>query len=501
MHLDFKNTYADLPEVFYQASIPEQVPDPYVVKINHPLAEQIGFDPSAFNSTTLAELFSGNKLLEGSRPIAQAYAGHQFGGLSPQLGDGRAILLGEIKPQASTSPEVQLLDIQLKGSGRTAFSRSGDGKATLYSVLREYLISEAMFALGIPTTRSLAVIGSGEKIVRDNKKVPGAILTRVAASHIRVGTFQYFAIRGDLDSVKQLADYTIERHYPKAKLAANPYLALLEQVIDKQIHLITQWMRVGFIHGVMNTDNMTVSGETIDYGPCAFLDNYNPSAKFSSIDAHGRYAFANQASIGYWNLTRFAETLVSLVDSDTDKSLELLTQTLEAYPQTFQATLLEVMRQKLGLASSMQETALQEDQRLVNEFLDILHQDEMDYTLAFRFLAQAVASDLHNDPLLDQVKNKERYQQWRSAWWAQLHKDEFDPVSSSAQMNRVNPIYIPRNWHVEQALTAAAESGDFSLFHEMHAVLKTPYTKQDNYTKYATTPVPSTTAYKTYCGT
>ena len=491
LKLNFNNTYIELPDSFYSASTPERVPEPYVVKFNHDLAVQLGFDPDDFSPDYLAQVFSGNNLLEGSQPIAQAYAGHQFGGLSPRLGDGRATLLGEINTQANT-----LLDMQLKGSGRTAFSRGGDGKATLYSVLREYLLSEAMFTLGIPTTRSLAVIGSGEKIVRDNREVPGAVLTRLASSHIRVGTFQYFAIRKDNEALKRLADYTIERHYPHVKELDNPYLGLLNEVIEKQIHLITQWMRVGFIHGVMNTDNMTVSGETIDYGPCAFLDTYDPDTKFSSIDTHGRYAFANQASIGYWNLARFAETLINLINPDENKSIELLTEAIDTYPDKFQISYLNVMRQKLGLFENGSK-----DPALINEFLNILHDDKIDYTLAFRYLSNAVSNEFQNDKLLELVNNKDRYEQWKTAWLERLNQQAADPIQRSKEMKAINPIFIPRNWYVEEALNTAADTGDFSLFNELHEVLKRPYTEQENFSKYATTPKPSSTNYKTYCGT
>lgn len=495
LNLNFNNTYVDLPDPFYSASTPEQVPAPYLVKFNHELAKQLGFDPDAFSPDYLAQVFSGNELLEGSQPIAQAYAGHQFGGLSPRLGDGRATLLGEIKTQSNS-----LLDMQLKGSGRTAFSRGGDGKATLYSVLREYLISEAMFALDIPTTRSLAVIGSGEKILRDNREVPGAILTRVASSHIRVGTFQYFAIRDDLDGIKQLADYTIERHFPHVKKLAKPYLALLTEVMDKQIYLIAQWMRVGFIHGVMNTDNMTVSGETIDYGPCAFMDIYDPGTKFSSIDTLGRYAFANQVSIGYWNLARFAETLISLVDPDPDRSLKLLTEAVETYPDKFQISYLDVMRQKFGLLDSSPDDTL-----IINEFFDILQEEKLDYTLAFRYLNHAAKNtknnQLYNEKPFADLENRERFENWKTIWLDRLNMDATDPLQRSAEMNQANPVFIPRNWHVEQALTSAADSGDFSLFNAMHEALKNPYKEQANYTIFASTPQPSSTDYKTFCGT
>ena len=494
--LNFNNTYVKLPEAFYQATMPESVSKPHLEKFNLALASELGIHVDAQDSEEMAAIFSGGQLLKGSEPIAQAYAGHQFGGLSPQLGDGRALLLGEL-----INPQGKRFDIQLKGSGRTAFSRGGDGKATLYSVLREYLMAEAMHALSIPTTRSLAVVASGESIIRDGVPVPSAILTRVASSHIRVGTFQYFAIRGENELVKQLADYTIKRHYPEAEDTDNPYLALLENVIDHQIHLITQWIRVGFIHGVMNTDNMTVSGETIDYGPCAFLDTYSPEAKFSSIDRRGRYAFGNQSAIGYWNLARFAETLVGLIHKDSDKSVELLTEVLQTYPEKMEQSLLRMHRQKLGLME-----ARTEDEDLIKEFLDILKQDDIDYTLAFRALTDDVhinsqESENDRDSFVRLIKSHERYSNWKRQWLNRIDQDYSGSMPRAKIMSQVNPIYIPRNWHVEQALITAADNNDYTLFDELYEVLQQPYTKQQGREKYANTPSPSTSAYKTYCGT
>ena len=488
--LKFHNTYAELPESFYSSTVPEQVTNPSLIKINQSLSADLGFSPDDYTEGYLAEIFSGNKLLEGSEPLAQAYAGHQFGGLSPQLGDGRACLLGEV--QTSTG---QLVDLQLKGSGRTAFSRRGDGKATLYSVLREYLISEAMYALGIPTTRSLAVVASGEDIMREGS-VPAGVLTRTASSHIRVGTFQYFAIRGDLEAVKILADYSIQKHYPELSELENPYIALLEAVMDNQIHLITQWMRVGFIHGVMNTDNMTVSGETIDYGPCAFLDAYDPQAKYSSIDTQGRYAFANQGPIGLWNLARFAETLITLIDKDEEKAIAQLTEMLETYASKFADKYSLMMHKKFGLIGNEPN-----DANIVNEFLEILQTDEVDYTIAFRALTDMVVNNFSDDGLSALITNSERYANWKVDWKNRLHDGSGELKASLELMQQANPIYIPRNWHVEQALNKAATDNDFSLFDDMLEVLKNPYTQQDAFEKYASTPYPSTSAYQTFCGT
>ncbi len=488
LSLKFHNSYAKLPESFYSRETPEQVANPHLLKINPELAEELGFSAENYSEDYLAEVFSGNKLLTGSEPLAQAYAGHQFGGLSPQLGDGRAVLLGEVVTPAGIN-----IDLQLKGSGRTAFSRRGDGKATLYSVLREYLISEAMHALNIPTTRSLAVVASGESIMREGS-VPAGVLTRTATSHIRVGTFQYFAIRGELEYVKTLADYTINKHFPEIKNEDNPYLALVTAVMDKQIALITEWMRVGFIHGVMNTDNMAISGETIDFGPCAFMDNFDPQAKYSSIDTGGRYAFANQASIGLWNLARFAETLIHLIDDDEETAISLLTEELEKYSEKFAIMYSQCMLKKIGL-SSMQ------DGRVANDFLDILHKNEIDFTLAFRALTKMFGTDFSDDDLKALCKNSEVYENWKTHWISLLEQDESPKQERLQAMQEANPIYIPRNWYVEEALKTAALEKDFTIFEEMLTVLKKPYTKNETLHKYATTPHPSTEDYQTFCGT
>ena len=490
LSLKFHNTYAELPESFYSSTVPEQVANPSLVKINQELAAELGFSPDDYTEQYLAEVFSGNKLLAGSEPLAQAYAGHQFGGLSPQLGDGRACLLGEVLSSSGKS-----LDLQLKGSGRTAYSRRGDGKATLYSALREYLISEAMHALKIPTTRSLAVVASGQNIMREGY-VPAGVLTRIASSHIRVGTFQYFAIRGELDSIKILADYSIQKHYPDIAEQKNPYLALIESVMERQIHLITQWMRVGFIHGVKNTDNVTISGETIDYGPCAFLDNYDPQAKFSSIDSQGRYAFSNQGPIGLWNLARFSETLITLIDSDEDKAIAQLTELLETYASKFADSYSAMMHKKFGILGNDPS-----DAQVVNEFLDILHADKVDYTLAFRELNSMVENNFTKDDLSKLISSSERYETWKIQWKYSLHDDAGELKANLEQMQCSNPIYIPRNWHVEEALNKAATENDFSLFNDMLDVLKNPYTQQDAFAKYASTPYPSTNDYQTFCGT
>jgi len=464
--LNFNNSYAQLPESFFDSCEPEKTQSPSLIKINQTLAESLGFNPNEFKKEYLAQVFSGNTLLHGSQPLAQAYAGHQFGGLSPQLGDGRACLLGEVNTQSGYS-----LDLQLKGSGRTAFSRRGDGKATLYSVLREYLISEAMYALNIPTTRSLAVVASGENIMRD-ASVPAAVLSRTATSHIRIGTFQYFAVRGDLESIKILADYSIQKHYPELYKLENPYLALLETVMQRQIHLICQWMRVGFIHGVMNTDNMTISGETIDYGPCAFLDTYDPQAKFSSIDSQGRYAFANQGPIGLWNLARFAETLITLVDTDEDQAISKLTQVLESYAEKFAIEYSRVMHKKFCIVGDEENATY-----IVNEFLEILQTDKIDYTLAFRALSNMIENNFASDDLSKFVNSKEKYTHWKSQWKKHLYNESGTLKASLEDMQKSNPIYISRNWHVEQALNTASNDNDYKIFDELLAKNQTQKNK------------------------
>ena len=427
LSLKFHNTYAALPESFYSTETPEQVANPQLLKINPELATELGFSVENFSEKYLADIFSGNKLLAGSEPLAQAYAGHQFGGLSPQLGDGRACLLGEV-----VSPSGKSIDLQLKGSGRTAYSRRGDGKATLYSVLREYLISEAMYALGIPTTRSLAVVASGENIQREGS-VPAGVLTRTASSHIRVGTFQYFAIRGELENIKILADYTISKHFPEVQNQENPYLALVTAVMDTQIYLITEWMRVGFIHGVMNTDNMAISGETIDYGPCAFMDNFDPQAKFSSIDSGGRYAFANQASIGLWNLARFAETLIHLIADDEETAISLLTEELEKYSEKFAVVYSQSMLKKIGLSPK-------QDGRVANDFLDILHKNEVDFTLAFSALTKMLETNFSEDDLKALINDEQTYDTWKTQWMSLLEKETSSKEERLKAMQESNPI-------------------------------------------------------------
>ncbi|MFZ4289194.1 protein adenylyltransferase SelO [Variovorax sp. HJSM1_2] len=484
----FDNTFARSLDGFFVPWLPERVPAPAMVKLNHALATELGLDAGALDSPEGAAIFAGNQVPEGATPLAQAYAGHQFGGFSPQLGDGRALLLGELIDVFG-----QRRDLALKGSGRTPFSRGGDGKAALGPVLREYLMGEAMHALGIPTTRVLAAVTTGEQANREGLP-PGAVLARVAASHIRVGTFQYFAARGDTDKLRQLADYTIARHDPAAAQADNPYLALLVGTSQRQAALIAQWMAVGFIHGVMNTDNMTLSGETIDYGPCAFMNQYDPSTVFSSIDHHGRYAYGNQPPIAQWNLARLAEALLPLVDADRDKAVAAVTKVLHSFPVLYEQRWLALMRQKLGL-----EAAQEDDLTLVNDFLALLQAQGVDFSQAFRGLGEDVDSRAHARNLFIDLA---AFDAWTSRWHRRLAKEVATPGSRAGAMQQVNPVYIPRNHKVEEALAAAVERRDFAPFEQLLTVLSQPFSTRVEWAEYAQPATPAQAlGYQTFCGT
>lgn len=477
---NFDNTYAQLPSSFYRSQNATLVREPRMVVFNHALAESLGLDAKRLAEENGRFIFSGNESPAGAEPLAQAYAGHQFGGFT-MLGDGRALLLGE-----HIAPDGARFDIQLKGSGQTPYSRRGDGRAALGPMLREYLISEAMHALGIPTTRSLAVVATGEPVMRD-AVLPGAVLTRVASSHIRVGTFQYAAAIDDAAALKALADYTINRHYPDLAAAENPYLALLYAVIDRQAALIAKWMHVGFIHGVMNTDNMAISGETIDYGPCAFMDCYDPKTVFSLIDHHGRYAFGKQPSIAQWNLARFAETLLPLLHADSDQALELAEDAIQAYPGKYEQYWLAGMRAKLGL---LDEEA--EDMALVKDLLTCMHKHSMDYTKTFRDLA--TEQSIRTSPEPD-VKA------WAERWQSRLRRQAATPAEATAVMLAANPAVIPRNHLVEAALTAAVENNDLGPFEKLLAVLASPFEETADNAEYRMSAPPSRWPYQTFCGT
>ncbi len=489
MRIGFEHTYAALSPRFYVQVNPATAANPQLTVFNRSLAEELGLDPDVIERHAAA-LFSGNELAEDSTPIAMAYAGHQFGHFVPQLGDGRAILLGEIKDSDGV-----LRDVQLKGSGRTPFSRGGDGRAALGPMLREYLISEAMHALGIPTTRSLAVVTTGEQVFREGV-LPGAVLTRVAASHIRVGTFQYFAARGDQDAVRALLDYVIARHYPEARDADVPALAVLEAIADRQAKLVAEWMRVGFIHGVMNTDNMALSGETIDYGPCAFMDSYHPQTVFSSIDHGGRYSYASQPGIAQWNLARLAETLLPLIDADTDKAVALATAVLEGFIGRFEAYFLERMRRKLGLVSTEEG-----DAELIQQLLSAMQNARADFTLTFLTLTLAAQGAGEQASLRALFAEGSEIDSWLHDWQLRLTRDPQSIAERVATMQLANPEFIPRNHLVQAALDTASESGDLAPFRQLLGILQRPYQHQPESAEYALPPPPSELPFKTFCGT
>jgi serine/tyrosine/threonine adenylyltransferase len=483
---DFDNTYIHLPGNFYHRWMPIPVSNPQLISFNHELAEELLMENR--DKVILAKVFSGNIVPAGAYPIAQAYAGHQFGYFVPQLGDGRALLLGEVIDRQDIRR-----DIQLKGSGQTPFSRMGDGRAGLGPVMREYIVSEAMHKLGIRTTRSLAAVTTGEPVYRETI-LPGAVLSRVAASHIRIGTFEYFAASGDQEFVQVLADYVINRHYPEAKEAQNPYLALLESIIEAQAQLIASWMHVGFIHGVMNTDNMAISGETIDYGPCAFIDNYDPMMVFSSIDRYGRYAFGNQPPIALWNLTRLAETLLPLLDLEPMKAMAKAEMVLNNFLPHFQQYWLKGMRKKLGLLNEEGD-----DKSLIEALLNLMHRGNADFTLTFRLLADVVeGKDVAFRQLFDTTQDLDL---WIQGWLTRCARQPQSPDERAKGMRLVNPAYIPRNHRIEQAIQAATERQDFSLMERLRQALSRPYVEQDSFTDLMLPPLLSERVEHTFCGT
>ena len=486
----FSNSYARLPEHFFARLDPTPVARPRLIMLNRPLAEQLGLNITAVDLDTLAAILGGNLIPAGAEPISMVYAGHQFGNFVPQLGDGRAILLGEMFDHAGVRR-----DIQLKGAGRTPFSRRGDGRAALGPVLREYLLSEAMHALGIPATRALAAVATGEPVYRESR-LPGAILTRVAASHVRVGTFQYFAARGDNNSVRQLADYVVDRHYPGAKDAERPYLALLQAVAERQASLVARWMLAGFIHGVMNTDNMAISGETIDFGPCAFIEAYDPAAVFSAIDEFGRYAFGNQPQVAQWNIARFAEALLPVIDSDPNRATELALEVIAAFPAWFERDWIAGMRSKLGLTIPQDG-----DLDIVKGLLDVMHANEADFTLTFRRLCDAAGNSENDAGPRALFADPYAYDRWAATWQYRLAREPRSPEERSQAMRRANPAFIPRNHRVEQALDAAVEREDFAPFSELLLVLSRPYEEQDAYLEYALPAQADERVFRTFCGT
>lgn len=478
MGTPFDNTYARLPERFFSKQTPAQVPHPRLLRKNEALAAELGIDPAWQD-------FSGNTIPEGAEPIAQAYAGHQFGGFVPQLGDGRAILLGEVIDQKG-----KRRDIQLKGAGRTAFSRGGDGKSALGPVLREYIVSEAMHALGVPTTRALAAVSTGEIVVRE-EPTPGGVFTRVAASHIRVGTFQYFAAREDTEALELLTHHCIGRHYPGALEAENPALAFLENVVEAQAGLVAKWLPLGFIHGVMNTDNCSISGETIDYGPCAFMDDFHPDCVFSYIDRNARYAWGAQPNIAHWNLTRLAETLLPILDPSPEKAKELAQDALGKFVTAFQTPYLENFLSKLGLDT---KSDLESGAAFVKSTLGTLANEEIDFTLFFRHLTLVAAGDQRSD-LAGLFKNPASAGRWLKDWQA-FPK----PPGHVEKMKATNPILIPRNHRIEQAIQAAYQD-DFTLFNRLADALVNPFEENPEYADLEAAPLAHEKVKNTFCGT
>lgn len=481
-NLKLENTYCELPNIFYSKEIPEKILNPKLVEFNKELAEDLGLDLKFLNSDEGIQYLVGNKLLEGSTPIAQAYAGHQFGHFT-MLGDGRAILLGEF-----ISRNGQRFDIQLKGAGKTKYSRGGDGKAALGPMLREYIISEGMYGLKIPTTRSLAVISTGENVIRE-EILEGALLVRIAKSHIRVGTFQFARNFGDVEDLKKLSDYTLNRHFKKDTYEGNSYLYLLKEVINNQAKLISKWQLVGFIHGVMNTDNMTISGETIDYGPCAFMDSYDINTVFSSIDINGRYAYGNQPKIGVWNLTRFAESLLPLLDDDIDNAIKIAEEALSNYGKLYNEYYFNGMRAKLGLFNKEEE-----DENLILSLLTIMNKFKADYTNTFLNLTLGNLEEMS-------IFKSDDFKKWYESWQARLAKQNKSRDEIKKLMQSNNPTVIPRNYIVENAIKAAVNNNDYSVINKFLEALKNPYDYSNISEEYSKIPEVPSCPYKTYCGT
>jgi len=496
----FDNSFARELPGFYVSRRPSVVPAPRLLFLNGSLAGELGLHLAALDEATKAAIFAGNCVPAGAEPLAQAYAGHQFGWFVPRLGDGRALLLGEVIDR-----QGQRRDIAFKGSGPTPFARDGDGKAAVGPMLREALISEAMHALGIPTSRALAVTATGQQVFRE-RALPGAVLTRIASSHIRVGTFQYCAARGDVESVRKLANYSIARHYPALATTPQPFLGLLKNVIERQATLIAQWMNVGFIHGVMNTDNMAISGETIDYGPCAFMEAYDPATVFSSIDDHGRYAYGNQPSVGCWNLARFAETLLPLMCDDRENAAAMATEVIDAFPAQYRTHLLRGRRIKLGLRRGNPKDD-RDDTALVEDWLALLHAERVDFTLAWRRLADAAAGD--EAPLRSLFTNPRAPDPWLTRWRARCADETdhaIDSTTAGAEraklMRTVNPIVIARNHRVEEALASASDHADLAPFERLLDAVTHPYDERPELARYAEpAPAALTAGYRTFCGT
>jgi len=489
-NIPFDNRYVRLPERFYAKQNPEAARAPSAIRLNAPLAEELRLDADSLAAPEGLDVLAGNRVPEGAEPIAMAYAGHQFGRFVPQLGDGRALLLGEV-----LDAEGQRRDLQLKGSGRTPFSRGGDGRAWIDPVIREYIVSEAMHALGIPTTRALAAVRTGEPVFRETA-LPGAVLTRVAASHIRVGTFEYFAARGDGEAVRQLADHAIARHYPDIAGEAEPYRAFLGAVARRQAALVAEWLRVGFIHGVMNTDNMAISGETLDYGPCAFMDAYDPNTVFSSIDRGGRYAYDQQPGMAQWNLARLAETLLPLLDSDENKATAIANETLDEAARSFREAWRRAMRAKLGLFAEEDG-----DSELAQNFLDLLARNAADFTRSFRALGDLAETSGENGFLQTALGGDGAWPAWRERWRRRLERQPQSLAQAAERMRRHNPARIPRNHSVERAIREAVERGDDAFMREMIEASARPYEDSGGDAFWNRPPEPEERVARTFCGT
>ncbi|MEH6591773.1 MAG: YdiU family protein [Halioglobus sp.] len=489
--LAFDNSYAHLPARLYSHTEPTPVAEPGLIRINTALAKELGIDPDWLGSQAGIAVLAGNAIPAGAEPIATAYAGHQFGGWNPQLGDGRAVLLGEI-----IDPGGQRFDFQLKGSGPTPWSRGGDGRSPIGPVLREYVVSEAMAVLGVPTTRALAAVTTGEQVYRD-QAMPGAILARIASSHIRIGTFQFFAARKDTEALELLVEQVINRHYPDAADSETPALAMLEAAIAAQASLVARWQLLGFIHGVMNTDNMLLSGETVDYGPCAFIDNFHPDTVFSSIDQNGRYAYRNQPAIAHWNLANLAQSLVPLLHTDQEIAVQLAQTTVDGFPQLFMQRHIEGMNQKLGL-----EDIVDGDEALAQDLLTVMTDDNADFTLSFRYLSEACADrPAAGQSIEDLYSPSPALLQWMERWRERLARNSRDIQNSQTVMYTQNPAFIPRNHLVEEVIQAATRDQDLAPFHQLVDVLGKPFDYTDKLARYATPPQPDQVVKQTFCGT
>lgn len=486
----FDTTFASLPERFYSYAQPISVANATPITHNQELAQELGIDLQWLTSDEALQVLAGNQTAMGSAPMAQAYAGHQFGTFNPTLGDGRAHLLGEI-----VTPNGERFDLQLKGSGPTPYSRRGDGRSPLGPVLREYLLSEAMAALNVPTTRSLAAVATGETVMRQSP-APGAVLTRIAPSHIRVGSFEFFSRQGDDAGVKTLADYCLKRHFPTLIASPNPYLALLNEVIERQAKLIAQWQGFGFIHGVMNTDNVLICGATVDYGPCAFMDDYDGDKVFSSIDRQGRYRYNQQPGIGQWNMTRLAEALLPLLDSDSDKAIALAQEALSSYVTHYGAAYQRVMSNKLGMSKPQPD-----DQKLTQQLFTIMTEHKLDFTLCFRYLVDQAAIDEAHQSIEDAFSAPDELLAWQKKWQLRLDKDPQTKAQRYEQMKLANPVFIARNHQVELAIRAAEDRGDYQPFYNLLEVLKAPYNYHSALKKFALTPMAQEVVTHTFCGT